>query len=212
MRAISKKREPPSLSHYRAQGDATYRDCPTPVRRAIRDGLLDEQGHLCAYCMQRISSDSAKIEHWHSQAGHPNEQLHYKNMLGCCDGSEGTPPGHQHCDTRKRDREISYNPARPTHHERLRIRYSGDGTLRSDDVAFDNEINDVLNLNHSRLRRNRREVVKAVCEGLSRDSSTRAKGQIQRLLAGWKTRSADGQLPEYCDVAVYYLQKRLARA
>ena len=78
-----------------------------------------------------------KIEHWQCQARYPAEQLNYRNLLGACLGGDGQPPHLQHCDTRKGDRDLQWNPADPAHHIETRVRYELDGTIRSDDAVFD---------------------------------------------------------------------------
>lgn len=212
MRAIAKAAEPVRLTQYRAQPGAAYDGGNfTPVKEEICRALLVEQGHLCAYCMQRITSDSMKVEHWHSQKRYSSEQLIYRNMLGCCTGNEGKghSPKDQHCDTRKGDRDISINPADPAHHQRMMIRYAGDGTIRSDNAQFDTEIDSILNLNWTQLRRNRKSVFDAVIQALSHKPGPRTPGQVQSLIGRWTRRDADGRLPAYCDVAIYCLTKKL---
>jgi len=214
MRAIGKGREPVELGTYRAYPGTTY-DGPnfTPVKDRIREELLKEQGHLCAYCMQRIEDDclATKVEHWRSRKAYPAEQLDYRNLLACCNGNEGEPPGSQHCDTRKGECDLSLSPADPAHHPRLGIRYDGFGTIRSAGDQFDRELNDVLNLNWHRLRKNRRGVWKAVTMALSCKGGRRTRPEIQKLLARWQRHDAAGRLQEYCGVAAYYLEKKLAQ-
>jgi len=211
MKAITKRPEPNSLVNYRLQAGASYDGLPQDVKSEVRHGLLEEQGHICAYCMQRISAGDVKIEHWHSQARHPHEQLYYKNMLACCRGNEGQPPRDQHCGTRQADDDILYNPAETNHHNRLKIRYHGDGTIHSDDVVFNDQINQILNLNYSRLVRNRKNVVDAIRLRMNSTPGTRTVRHIQNLLATWRNPNSSGKLPEYCDVAVYCLEKKLQK-
>ncbi len=213
MRAVNKGAEPAELVQYRAQPGAVYDGANfTPVKSRIRETLLSEQGHLCAYCMQRISATSMKVEHWHSQSKHPDEQLAYWNMLGCCPGNEGKRSLQQHCDTKKRDREISFNPANETHHPRLNIHYAGDGTISSGNEQFNTEINSILNLNWTRLRNNRKAVLKSVVQVLSRNAGTRTRSEVQALIRRWERQDAGGSLKEYCAVAIYYLNKKWSRA
>ncbi len=213
MRGFSKGQEPHELTEYRAEPDAVY-DGPqfTAVKEIVRAQLLQDQGYLCAYCMKRINSGAMKVEHWHSQTRYPPEQLDFQNMLGCCLGNKGNPPEAQHCDTRKGDSDISYNPANPAHHTRLGIHYLGDGRIRSDDAEFDRQINETLNLNYARLRTNRKAVVEAVRSELNRTAGHRTCAEIQRLLDSWERTNVEGRLPEFCGVAIYFLQKRLQKA
>ena len=56
---INKKQEPKSLLKYRVNkrnlADITYDNFRD--KDDVRDALLAEQGHICAYCMQRITKD-----------------------------------------------------------------------------------------------------------------------------------------------------------
>lgn len=215
MRAIRKEAEPVELMQYRVRPGASYDGGDfTPVKDRIREALLAEQEHLCAYCMQRISISSIKkmkLEHWHGQSQHPTEQLDYANMLGCCLGNEGSPLNAQHCDTKKADSDISLNPSNQAHHARMRMHYIGDGKLRSDDEQFDGEINSVLNLNWSRLRSNRKAVWMSITQVLSKNSGSRTQSEVKALIDRWNKRDTKGRLKEYCAVAVYYLEKKLAK-
>jgi hypothetical protein len=161
--------------------------------------------------MQRIAAASMKVEHWQSQTRYSGNQLNYGNMLACCPGNEGSPPKEQHCDTRKGEQVISLNPANPAHHPLMRIRYAGDGTIRSDNTQFNDEINSVLNLNWIRLRSNRKSVWESVTQVLSQTPGTRTRNEIQKLIVRWQKTDAEGQLREYCAVAIYYLSKKLAK-
>ncbi|OGV65523.1 MAG: hypothetical protein A2498_08355 [Lentisphaerae bacterium RIFOXYC12_FULL_60_16] len=213
MKNIVKGNEPPSLTQHRQQAHADYDNYVE--KDDLRASLLSEQGHLCCYCMQRIrwveGDRRMKIAHWHSQTWYPGEQLVYRNLLGACPGSEGRPLDQQHCDSRQGDRDIMFNPAEPAHNVESRIRYLGDGTIEADHVAFDRELNEVLNLNHPRIKANRRAVVDSVIAEFGRDPGSRTRGQIQALIHAW-TSLADGEYREFCCVAIYFLTKRLNRA
>ena len=64
MRFIDKsKEEPHELLEYRkSAGKDAYWD-GFPDKAVVKAGLMEEQGFLCCYCMQRISENSTKIEH-----------------------------------------------------------------------------------------------------------------------------------------------------
>lgn len=210
MRAINKGPEPTRLTPYRLQAGAVY-DGPlfTTVKDQIRENLLNEQGHLCAYCMQRIQANSMKVEHWHCQDKYPTEQLNYSNMIGACYGNEKQTYNKQTCDTHKRNDDILFNPANRTHHARLKIRYSGDGKISSDDPVFNDQLENVLNLNWVRLKENRKGVWDAVTNILSRTTGACTRPQLQELVTRWSKPDSDGMMKEYCDVAIYYLTKKL---
>jgi hypothetical protein len=159
----------------------------------------------------RADRDGMKIEHWHGRTNHPNEQLDYSNLLGACMGNEGRPGSEQHCDSRKGDREFSRNPANPMHHVEDLTRFPGDGRVVSNDPSFDAELNEVLNLNLPFLMNNRKAVLDAFKEGLAKRGD-RPRALLEKWLQDWNGDSDPGTLRPYCQVVVYWLQKRLARA
>lgn len=207
---------PKSLVTYRSHPDAQFDgpDCNglkfSSVKQDIRVRLVEDQGYLCAYCMSRIRPDakSMKVEHWQCQDRFPEKQLDYANLLGCCCGNEGGKLEQQHCDTRKGNDDIFFNPAEPTHQDRLQIRYTLRGKIMSGDSEFDHQLNTVLNLNYSRLVENRKAVWSAVTRRLSEFKGSASRAQVEELIAEWKAKDQDGCLKEYCDVALYYLNKK----
>ena len=207
MRPITKSPEPASLSAYRQTQGASFDGLPSPAKQDLKEQLLWEQGHLCAYCMSRIKPDKMKIEHWHCQKRYPHDQLSYSNLLACCAGGEGGPPRSQHCDTRKGEADLAFNPADPSHHVRLRMRFSGDGVVRSEDTVFDRQLNQVLNLNLRKLVNNRKAVVIAVTQALGFRPGLRTKAELADLVRRWEQPDSEGKLPEFCKVAMYLLRK-----
>lgn len=217
---IHKASEPTSLVAYRSDPDAFYNgpDCKgltfTSVKQDIRVGLVKDQGYLCAYCMSRIRADNKnmKVEHWQSSTGYPQKQLDYTNLLGCCLGNKGNKFDLQHCDTRKNNDDLRFNPASPMHYARLRIHYTFQGTIKSDDHEFNDQLNKVLNLNYSRLVENRKAVWSAVTRSLSEIKGSASQKQVEELIAEWAKKDRNGYLREYCGVALYYLNKKLQSA
>ena len=208
MRTILKRREPASLVEYRLSAGAdyeNYRDKDT-----LRNCLVKEQRGLCCYCMSRIHAEwnAMKIEHWHCQANYENEQLDYSNLLAACMGNHGCPETAQHCDTRKGNRDLSRNPANPIHHVEDLIRFLGDGTIVSNDRAFNAELNEVLNLNLAFLRNNRKGVLKAFQRAIEK-RGTLSREALDRLLGKWNGESdPGGRLEPFCQVVVYWVQKK----
>lgn len=210
MISIAKRREPTSLQQYRLQSNVQY-DGPnfTSVKADIRTQLLKEQGYLCAYCMQRITDDplKTKIEHWHSQATYPNEQLNYSNMLAVCSGNT---QGCLHCDTKKANNDIQYNPSVPAHRIESKIKYSANGKIESSEADFDQALNNILGLNCARLVENRKETLEAVRIGLSIKAGTRTQAEINASINQWSSIDGDGYKKPYYGVALYFLRKRLS--
>ena len=214
MRAIVKGREPNSLTTYRLNRHGPYDDYPD--KGALRCSLATEQRGLCCYCMGAIRPDvkAMKIEHWRCQARYPDAQLNYRNLLGACLGGERQPlRSQQHCETRKGDADLSWNPADSGHSIETRIQYEPNGTIRSADATFDGQLNEVLNLNLDRLKRHRESVYKAVEAWWKRERALR-RGPVPRDRIERKRDryiAAGGELTPYCQVAVWLLNRKLAR-
>jgi uncharacterized protein (TIGR02646 family) len=211
MRAIAKGPEPTSLTAHRLTPHCNYDNYGD--KAALRHALVTEQRGICCYCMGRIRNgpDTMKIEHWQCQSRFPAEQLSYRNLLGACLGGYGQPPHLQHCDTRKGDRDLRWNPADPAHHIETRLRYEADGSIRSDDADFNAELDDVLNLNLPRLKNNRKGVLDALLDWWRHEKSrgpvprARFERERDRRIGG------AGELEPFCQAAVWWLEQRLAR-
>lgn len=213
MRRIIKGAEPASLTAHRQTPHSNYDNYAD--KDALRHALVTEQRGICCYCMGRIrhGPPTMKIEHWRCLTRHPAEQLSYPNLLGACHGGEGLPLNLQHCDTRKGDRDLRFNPADPAHHIATRLRYEADGSIRSDDDGIDAEIEDLLNLNLPFLRNNRKGVLDAILDWWTREKA-RLRGPVPRArLERERNRRIDGtdHLQPFSQVAVWWLEQRLAR-
>jgi uncharacterized protein (TIGR02646 family) len=159
---IAKAPEPQSLTQHRAQAHSDYGNYQH--KDELRVSLVGEQRGLCCYCTGRIRAGerTMKIEHWQSQKAHPQHQLAYGNLLGACPGGESQAAANQHCDTRKGDRDLKWNPANPAHMIEARLRYLADGAVESTDAVFNDQLNSILGLNLQHLKNSRKAVLDAV--------------------------------------------------
>lgn len=109
---------------------------------------------------------------------------------------------------RQQNRDVSKNPANPNHRVENGLRYLGDGTLVADDDKWNSDINEILNLNVASLKNNRRQQLDGFTTALGK-----LTGRIQweRLLQEWSGERSAAPLKEYCQVIVYWLQKRMRR-
>lgn len=205
MRTIQKGPEPASLTRHRRQPHASYDNYLD--KAALRQALVAEQRGVCCYCQSRIRATPGdmKIEHWQCQAGHPSRQLDFRNLHGVCKGNEGQPIDRQHCDSRKGNSNLCFSVCDPTHPIERKIRYSGDGEITSDDEAVRVAINEVLNLNWSRLKENRKSALTGFLQGLGTGKLDHA-----RELSKWDG-SLDEELSPYSQIIAHYLLKKLKR-
>ena len=213
MRAIIKGTEPASLTEHRHANPEDYEGYRD--KNTLRNALLNEQRGICCYCMRCIRNEhnKMKVEHWQCQERHPADCLSYRNLLGVCQGSEGQPRHLQHCDTRKGNRDLMWNPAESTHRIEARIRYASDGTIKSDNQAFDAELDTVLNLNIALLKRSRKATLDGIVAWWKLEKA-RLRGPVpRRRFVRKRARLVDGngELGAFCQVAVWWIDERLAR-
>ncbi len=158
---INKGREPDKLLKYRQQPGASYEQMDKEVKEELLKKLLEEQGHICAYCMRRIPETRSlprgvapvTIEHWfprNPESGDDVGQgLDYRNMFAVCSGNRGCgDTGGMTCDARRGNEPIKVNPCNAN---TLRgITYTSSGRIHSSDPDIDEDINKRLNLNSER--------------------------------------------------------------
>jgi len=154
-----------------------------------------------------------KVEHWRPQNPYHDQQLEYRNLLGACLGGEGLPFRLQHCDTRKGNQLLLWNPADPNHHIDTRIRYEPNGNIRSNEDEFDAQLNQVLNLNLVWLKNNRAGILTSILDWWKLCARHLPRARQRRLLKRERDLRAagNGELDPYCQVAVWWLEQRLAR-
>lgn len=212
MKQINKGKEPVSLLAHRKTNHADYDNYKE--KDDLRDSLVNEQGYICCYCMQRISPniEKMKIEHHKPQNKYPKLQLDYQNLLGSCKGNDGGPKYLlRHCDTSKGEQEMTLNPTdKLTNCERL-IKYRKNGRIYSDDPVINHELNNILNLNTQTLVNCREAIRVQIIKELtnlkgkkSAWSSSDIKTKIQEYESKIK-----GKYRPYCQVVIYFLKKRM---
>ncbi|EII5416221.1 TIGR02646 family protein [Vibrio alginolyticus] len=210
MHEITKNSQPNSLTTYKNDPQASYDNLPQDVKADLKASLLSEQGHVCAYCMSRIKDQNMRIEHWACQNNNRNLELDYNNLLACCCGNEGKPKHTYICDKKKENKVLTYSPANTAHSINNRIIYRhGSGKVTSNDPSFDKELNDVLNLNETRLVKNRQLALKAIQEELEKKKGIRSKQDIQKLYNAVLAVNGSGQRKPFFGFLADYLSKKL---
>jgi hypothetical protein len=220
VRNIRKSAEPEALAQYCRNPDAYYGGLTKESGRkeTIHAALISEQRGLCCYCMSRITMANSTIEHWSPQ--NPSDKttpptggwrgpLDYTNLLAVCPGNEGKKPKEQHCDERKGEQVLKFNPA--VHDVEAILKYGSDGTISSTDAEFDGELDRVLNLNYSLLKDNRKKVLKGFTDGLHKTFRDKPapRGYLENCLKDWNGDSPSGDLKPFCQVVVYWIKKKL---
>jgi len=160
-------------------------------------------------CKDNISNENHRVEHILSREKHPDKRLDYKNMVICCPGHIGEE---NHCDRLKGDRDISFNLFDENFIRTLS--YKSDGKIISSNVTFDNEINEVLNLNTSLLKANRKEIWRVVTRKLNTLKGDKPwnKTILKKCLEKYSNKhEKDGKMQfiPYCGIVIYNIQKKL---
>jgi len=212
MKHINKGKEPASLLAHRKKIHADYDNYVE--KDDLRDSLLEEQGHICCYCMQRISINQMKIEHRKSQSQYPELQLNYCNLLGACKGNDGEPKHlPRHCDTSKGEQEITINPVDKLKNCEKLIKYRNNGRIYSDDPVIDKELNKIMILNTQTLVNNREAIIDQIKEDITRIKGKTAAwpiSEVKKKIQQYESQT-DGKYKPYCQVVVYFLKKRFAK-
>jgi uncharacterized protein (TIGR02646 family) len=204
--------EPKSLRLHRQKSFSNYDNYVE--KDELRLKLLEEQGYICCYCMSRIQTptqDKMKIEHWQSQAEFSDLQLNYKNLLASCRGNEGSDSKDFHCDKRKSDEKLTFNPMDKIMVEQLIFGRFGNIFIKND--GLQNDLDNVLNLNADSLKIQRESIYKGVTLFLKKEFGGKppSKAVLNRALKQWNEKN-NGQYKPFCQVAIYFLTKSLARA
>lgn len=170
----------------------------------LRDALLNDQGYICAYCMNRIGEDNSKIEHIKSRSKYPELQLEYSNMVICC---KGITDNEKHCDTCKGNQDISFDLFSDSFFNTISYK-SSDGEILSTNTEYNKEINNILNLNHKTIKRNRFSVLDGVIKSISKKKDWTKKG-VNNQLTYWSNKDKDYKYQPYCGIIIWYLEKKL---
>lgn len=212
---IKKKSEPSVLTQYKQTPLASFSSMPSEIKQIVKKALLEEQGHLCAYCMQRISIDNMKIEHYLPQSKYPQSALEYNNLLAVCGGGMGNKREKQFCDSHKQNTELTkVNPLDKSIIDM--IQYERSGTIFSNDLNVQNDLDNILNLNclENYLPTNRREVYLQTIENINRahKNGDWTKAKIRSIISQISSFNSKGELQPYIGISVYFLYKHLLRA
>lgn len=196
---ISKSEEPKEWRDKRKTPGFKYSSIPE-----LRDSLLNDQGYICAYCMNRIGEENSKIEHIQAQSKYPELQFEYSNMVICCKGKTNNEA---HCDTSKGDEDISFDIFSDSFFDTISYK-SKDGEILSTNTVYNKEINKILNLNHKTIKLNRFYVLDGAIKMIIRNSDWKKKGIINQLTY-WSNKDKDNKYQPYCGIVIWYLKRKI---
>ncbi len=207
MKYIEKKidNEPEPIRAYKnSTHGVSFKSLHSTAKRTLKKALLEEQGNICAYCMQRILPASASIEHFLPQSEYPDLSLNYENLLAVCDGNQGHGKHLLQCDKKKGNKLLNKVDPRKKEIEQY-LHYRIDGMIYAKDSDIQSDLMHKLNLNNQRIVENRKVVIDAVIQFIQKTEIEGVKKEYNK----WKERDESDFFKEYCQVGVFFFKKAL---
>ncbi|MBQ5564450.1 MAG: hypothetical protein IIT39_13845 [Clostridia bacterium] len=172
IRIVKKQRVPTIFGKIKSRR-SDYDELVSSEKDELKQVLLEEQGYKCAYCMSNISMSNSTIEHYIPRNGTNGDMslsLDYRNLFAVCDTTRGCPEEEQTCDVKKGDKLLHIDPRLQEHIDT--IYYDRSGYIRSSFSAgaenFDDDLNQILNLNSRQLLNNRVSAWKTLMQRMNK--------------------------------------------
>ena len=213
IRIVKKQRVPEAFLRVQRKY-SSYDEMISSEKDEIKNILIEEQNHKCAYCMSKINLENSTVEHYIPRNG-PNgdisQSLSYRNLLAVCDTTRNLPKSEQTCDVCKGDRLLHIDPRIQEHIDTIWYDHSGHiGSCKYSGVYnFDDDINRILNLNSEQLVNNRLSAYKTLLNRMSlKKDTTWTKSFIQKYIE--ELSKSDNKTP-YSGYLIFMLKNRLER-
>lgn len=171
----------------------TFATLGSTEKRAVKDALMDEQGHICCYCERQLTEGDSHIEHLRPQSLPGVDPLDFANMACSCQ-SNWRPREPRHCGQLKGDWYdpcLFVSPLDPD--SESRFHFLGNGTIlpaQAGDTGAAETIHR-LGLGIPKLNAMRRS---AIAPFLDPDLSP---AEIARLAQAWLQPDEHGRFNEF---------------
>ena len=206
---------------YKSYSPKTQEGCNEDENANLRKLLLEQQGYICCYCMNIISCNYSKIEHYKPQSKFRILQVNYNNLFIACCGRTIDKKKYQTCDTYeekvnkvyderfcdtcKDNEELKYIDLLSNIEKN--IKYDKYGVIYSENKNIDDELNNILNLNCKTLKKQRQETLDRLKVQLRHKGYK--KSILEHYLKQYKNRDSSNKFAPYCEMIVYFLTKTL---
>jgi uncharacterized protein (TIGR02646 family) len=175
----------------------------TRIKDVVQEALLKEQGYICCYCCSEIDESKISIEHFNPKSICPKtDVLDFLNLLASCK-SKGS------CNERRNDKNLSLNPCQEDAVSQVYFERNKKFIhLKSDNPTFQQEIDNVLNLNHSGFGEARNAKIKETKEAIA---ELETKGLLEE--EDWQnlyqqfTQKENGKYPHFTPLTLWYLNR-----
>lgn len=202
-----------------------YKKLKGRLKEEVRNSLMKEQGHICAYCMRSIPDNrvntptipDVSIEHWIARNSLGDSSMRgsglgveYTNLLAVCSGGKvprGSKPGNElTCDAKRGNTVLTVNPLNPV--TLSSIYYKQNGEIAATDPVIEKDLVDTLNLNcvkFSGLPDGRKQTLAPVeAEIASLLTKEEMLTRCQELLEIYESET-DPKTP-YCGIILWWLK------
>lgn len=218
MRRIVKTHAPQELVTWcedNKDGNHCYGDlCGTDAHKVLKDVLIAEQGHICAYTGRVIARSSSHVEHLKPQSQCADwEDVDYKNVVACfpADGGDTSYGYGAPVKAGWWDETRFVSPLSDDCERRFRFAWSGHVHPSPDDHQAAYETINVLGLDNEELRKLRESRIKGF---FGFGSRTRSKplsiADANLALENIYQLDGNGRLTEFCFVLKQLLPKYIA--
>lgn len=202
-----------------------YKRLKGTLKDEVRNNLMKEQGHICAYCMRAIPDNRVNtptipdvtIEHWIARNSLGNSSMlgsglgvEYTNLFAVCSGGKvprGSKPGNElTCDAKRGNTTLTVNPLDKT--TLSSIYYKHNGEIAASDPVIEKDLVDTLNLNcvnFSGLPDGRKQTLAPIeAEIASLLTKEEMLARCQELLGIYEAET-DPKTP-YCGIILWWLR------
>jgi uncharacterized protein (TIGR02646 family) len=225
---IKKENEPESLKEFidkqiSVNIHPAYGELDDDVKKNIRKTLDEAQGGLCCYCMNRITANNSRIEHFLPQDEFKDEELSYSNLFLACNHSTGKAEKFQHCDIKKGNQLIPKYISHPncedffsysastgeilpnSHYKSIESCIKNYKDLNSEQKNVLATI-ETLNLNIKSLKDYRKGLITELIKIINGKTEI----EIRKEITKYEERLNEKRKP-FCGVALYFLKDYLKR-
>lgn len=185
MKQIAKGAMPEFFSKFVAQNKPKTWEDIRPIRRRLREYILQEQGNCCAYTEVRLESEgNCHIDHYKTRNLFPEKTFEFDNLLVSCNSEEYA--------AKHKDKQIKFksnydeliNPVEESPSEYIEFAFTGDVLSLKESEKGENTIS-VFNLNGKSILERRKAVVMNVVSMrsfLSEDELVIAIGEFETMV------------------------------
>ena len=202
-----------------------YRKLKNPLKEEVRECLMKEQGHLCAYCMRRIPDQrvdgteipGVTLEHYIARNMKDAPEMtgtglgvDYNNLLAVCSGGRA-PRGENierglTCDASRGNTPLKVNPLDNATLET--IYYRNNGEIAAEDIEIEKDLVETLNLNcvrYSSLPEGRKKALEPIEEYIAALENEDEMLDECRILLNDFEAETDPKTP-YCGILIWWLK------